>query len=76
MTTFNPLASTTLKWLRFKVVRWMQYLHHSALLNNGLGLFSIVWFPWLHHIQYFADVTMETNACTLLKGKINIKPVM
>jgi hypothetical protein len=44
--TYNPIASTTLKWLRFKVVRWMQYLHHSALLNNGLGLFSIDGFPW------------------------------
>jgi hypothetical protein len=27
--TFNPIPSTTLKLLRFKVVRWM---HHSAFL--------------------------------------------
>jgi hypothetical protein len=42
--TFSPVASTTLKWLRFKFERWRQYLHLSALLNNGLGLFSIVGF--------------------------------
>jgi hypothetical protein len=29
-------------------------------------LFSIVGFPWLHHIQTLADVTMETRACNLL----------
>jgi hypothetical protein len=38
---FNSIASNILKWLRFKV-RWMHYLHHSALLNCALGLFSIV----------------------------------
>jgi hypothetical protein len=37
VTSFNSIASDILKWLKFKVVRWMQYLHHSALLNNGLG---------------------------------------
>jgi hypothetical protein len=26
-TTFNPIASTILKWLRFKVLRWM---HHAS----------------------------------------------
>jgi hypothetical protein len=46
-------------------MRWMQYLHHSALFNNGLELFSIVGFPWLHHTQSSADVTIETKACTL-----------
>jgi hypothetical protein len=39
---FNPIASITLKWLRFKILRCMQYLHHSALLNNGLGFVSSV----------------------------------
>jgi len=47
---FNPIASTILKWLRFKVVRWVHYLHHSALLKSGLELYSIVGFPWLQHI--------------------------
>jgi hypothetical protein len=42
----------------------MQYLNHSALLNNELGLFSIVGFPWLHHITSLADGTMETMVCT------------
>jgi hypothetical protein len=41
-TTYDPIVSTTSKWLMFKVVRWMQYLHYSAMLNTGLGLFSIV----------------------------------
>jgi hypothetical protein len=40
----------------------MHYLHHSALLNSGLGLFGIVGFPWLHHTPSLADVTMEINA--------------
>jgi hypothetical protein len=75
-TTFNPIASTILKRLRFKFLRLMHYLHHSALLDNGLGLFSIVGFPWLHHTPSLADVTTETKACTLLQGKNDIKVVM
>jgi hypothetical protein len=35
------------------------------VLNSGLGLFSIVGFPWLHHIPALADVTMGTKACSL-----------
>jgi hypothetical protein len=42
--TFNPIASTILKWLQFKVVGWMHYLHHSAMLSSGMRLFSIVGF--------------------------------
>jgi hypothetical protein len=45
MKTSNPIASTNLNWSRFKFVWWMHYLHHSALLNNGLGLFTIAGFP-------------------------------
>jgi hypothetical protein len=32
----NPIVSTVLNWSSFKLLRWMQYLHDSALLNNGL----------------------------------------
>jgi hypothetical protein len=39
---FNPIASRILKWLRFELLRWMHYLHHSTLLTGGLGLESIV----------------------------------
>jgi hypothetical protein len=42
----------------------MHYLHHSALLNIGLVLFGIVWFPWLHHMPSLADFAMETKVCT------------
>jgi hypothetical protein len=63
---FNPIASTILKWLRFTVVMWIHYLHHAALLKNGLELFSIVRFPTLHHTQTLGDITMEITACTLL----------
>jgi hypothetical protein len=63
--TYNPIASAILKWMTFKFVRWMHYLYHSALLNSGLGLFSFVGFPWLHHMPALADVTMETKVCTL-----------
>jgi hypothetical protein len=59
--TFNTIS----KWLRLKSVWWMHYPHHLASLNNGLGLFSIVGFPWLHHTSSLADVTMEIKACTL-----------
>jgi hypothetical protein len=38
-----------------------------ALLSNGLGLLSIVGFPWLQHIQSLADVTMVTKAYTEIK---------
>jgi hypothetical protein len=40
-TTFNPIALTILKWLRFKVMMWV---HHSALLNSGLGLITLLGF--------------------------------
>jgi hypothetical protein len=68
-TTFNPVASTILKWLRFTLARWLQYLHHSALLNNVLGLFIIVGFPWLHHTPHFADAEMGIKACSLLRAE-------
>jgi hypothetical protein len=44
-------------------------LHHSALLYSGLGLFSIVGFPWFHHIPSFPDVTRGTRASSLLYSK-------
>jgi hypothetical protein len=43
--TFYPIASTILKWLILKIVRWLQYLHHSALLNSGLGFHGYI----IHH---------------------------
>jgi hypothetical protein len=62
-------------------VRWMQYLHHSALLNSVLGLFSIVGFPWLCHIglQSLAIISMETmktRACSLLSKKNHLKALL
>jgi hypothetical protein len=39
----------------------MHYLHHSALLSNGLGLFIFIGFPLLHHIPSLGDGTMETK---------------
>jgi hypothetical protein len=59
VTTFNSISSTILKCLRYSFVWWMHYLHHSALLKNELGLFSIVGFPRLHHTTSLADVTMK-----------------
>jgi hypothetical protein len=35
---FNPISSTILKWLRFKVVNGGH--DFSVLHNNGLGLFD------------------------------------
>jgi hypothetical protein len=53
----------------------MHYLYHSALLNNGFGLFIIVGF-WVSavttHTPSLADVTLEINPCTLPKAvKLN-----
>jgi hypothetical protein len=33
---------------------------------SSLGLFSIVGFLWLHHIQTLADVTMIIKACNFI----------
>jgi len=41
----------------------------SALLVSGLGLFSVVGFPWLHHTPSSADVTMGTKVCASLEGE-------
>jgi hypothetical protein len=35
---FNPKALAILNWWRFKVLRWMQNLHQSALDYQGLRL--------------------------------------
>jgi hypothetical protein len=67
---FNLITSTTLKWLRLKLMGWMHYLHHSAFLNNGLGLFSIVGFPWLHHILSLADIALETKVYIFEAGAV------
>jgi hypothetical protein len=37
-----------------------------SLLNNMLGLFSIVGFPWSHHTPSLVDFTMEIKVCTVL----------
>jgi hypothetical protein len=50
-------------------VWWMHYFHHSDVLNNGLGLYSIVGIPLLQHILSLVDVTMGTKACTILEAK-------
>jgi hypothetical protein len=39
---FNPIASTILKWRTFKLLRWMQNLHQSALGYKGITLISVV----------------------------------
>jgi hypothetical protein len=57
-------------------VRWMHYLHHSALLNGGFRLFSIVGFSWLHHILSLVDVIMGNKACTVLLSKDNLKAIL
>jgi hypothetical protein len=36
---FNLIASTSLKWLMLKLVRWMLYLHHSfSLARQWFGI--------------------------------------
>jgi hypothetical protein len=59
---FNPIASTILKSLRFKVSSWMHDFHpFTAMVWD----FCIVGLLRLHQIQTLADVTMATNASTL-----------
>jgi hypothetical protein len=61
---FKSYIFNHFKMADVKLLRWMHYLHHSALLNNGLGLFSIVGFTWLHHIPSLANFATETKVCT------------
>jgi hypothetical protein len=49
--TFNTIVSTIVKWLRFKSVGCMLYLHHSASLINGLRLLN-VGLPWLQQTAF------------------------
>jgi hypothetical protein len=59
----NPISSTILKWLRFKVVSWRHDFHPcTAVVWDCL----IVGLLWLHHVQSLAHVTMATIACNLL----------
>jgi len=56
---FNPISSTILKWLRFKVVSWRHdFQPCTAMVWDCL----IVGLLWLHHIQSLANVTMATIA--------------
>jgi hypothetical protein len=66
---FNPISSTILKWLRFKVLSWRHdYQPFTAVVWNCL----IVVLLWLHHIQFLANVTMATIACNLVYSKDDI----
>jgi hypothetical protein len=51
MITSNIMDSIILKWYRLKFLWWMHYLQYSGVLNNGLGLFSVVGSSSLHHTQ-------------------------
>jgi hypothetical protein len=69
--TVNPISSTTLKWLTFKVVSWRHDFQPRT--TNGLGLLNCCviigidcWDILVHHIQSLASVTMATIACSLL----------
>jgi hypothetical protein len=56
---FNPISSTILKWLRFKVVSWRHDVQPCITMVWDcliVGLF------WLHHTQSLANVTMATIA--------------
>jgi hypothetical protein len=56
---FNPIASTILKWLKFKVVSWRHdFQPCTAMVWDCL----IVGLLWLHHIQSLAIVTVTTIA--------------
>jgi hypothetical protein len=66
---FNPISSTILKWLRFKIIIWRHdFQPFTAMVWDCL----IVGLLWLHHIQYLPNVTMATIACNLLLGKNDI----
>jgi hypothetical protein len=58
-TIFNPISSTVLKWLRFKVISWK---HDFQPCTAMVWDCFIVGLLWLHHIQSVANVTMETIA--------------
>jgi hypothetical protein len=56
---FNPISSTVLKWLRFKVVSWR---HDFELCTAMVWDCFIVGWLWLDHLQSLANVTMATIA--------------
>jgi hypothetical protein len=59
---FNPISSTILKWLRFKVVSWRQdFQPFIAMVWDYL----FVGLLWLHHIQSLANVTVATITSNL-----------
>jgi hypothetical protein len=69
----NPIPSTILKWLRFKVVSWRRdFQPCTAMVWDCL----IVGLLWLQHIQSLSNVAVATIACNLLQGKSDIKAVM
>jgi hypothetical protein len=43
---FNPIPSTILKWWRFKLLRWMQNVHQSALVCQGLSMTPHITAVW------------------------------
>jgi hypothetical protein len=56
---YNPISSTVLKWLRFKVVSWRHdFQPCTAMVWDCL----IVELSWLHRRQSLANVTMATIA--------------
>jgi hypothetical protein len=66
---FDPMSSTILKWLRFRVVSWghdfqlcTAMVWDCLIVGLLLELF-VVRLLWLHHIQSLAYVTMATIAC-------------
>jgi hypothetical protein len=38
-----PIVSTILKYWRYKLLRWMQYLHQYALLTSGFKFDNRCW---------------------------------
>jgi hypothetical protein len=60
---FNPISSTILNWLRFRVVSWR---HDFQPCTTMVWDCLIVGLLWLHHIQSLSNVTMTTIGCNLL----------
>jgi hypothetical protein len=59
----NPIPSTILKWLGFKVVSWR---HDFQPCTAAVWDCLTIGLLWLHHIQCLPDVTMAIIACYLL----------
>jgi hypothetical protein len=73
---FNPISSTILKWLWFKVISWGCDFQPCTQWFGIVYLFGYYWdclivgLFWLRHVEYLGIVTMVTLHAMTYVGKV------